>query len=122
MTDTEQADAGQDEQDGDDQGSDEVSDQGSDRGDDDVSDEGSDRGDDQGSDEVSDDRDDQAADRGDDQVSDEGRLEQLEERIEAVRGQADEALAGAFPEEEEKFEESGEVGQEDDDQTIAPPG
>ena len=92
MTDTEQADAGQDEQD---------------RDDDRDDDQGSDRGSDQGSD-----RDD----------PDEARLEQLQERIDAARGQADEALAGAFPEEEEKFEESGEVGEEDDDQTIAPPG
>ena len=88
MTDTEHADAGQDEQDRDD-----------DRDDDKGSDRGSDRDD-----------------------PDEARLEQLDERIEAVRGQADEALAGAFPEEEEKFEESGEIGEQDDDQTIAPPG
>lgn len=49
------------------------------------------------------------------------RLDQLGERIDDAREQAEDAGILDDPD-EQKFYESGEEGREEDDQTVTPPG
>jgi len=49
------------------------------------------------------------------------RLDQLDERIDKARSKAEDAGVLVDPD-EETFAESGTVGSDQDDQTIAPPG
>jgi len=49
------------------------------------------------------------------------RLDQLDERIDKARSKAEDAGVLADPD-EETFAESGTIGEDQDDQTIAPPG
>lgn len=63
-----------------------------------------------------------SADRGGADGED-ARLEELGDRIQSARSDAEEAVVGVEDQEEEKFAESGsEQSREEDDQAIAPPG
>lgn len=57
----------------------------------------------------------------DDGPSEEERIEQITERIDKARAQAEEAGVLDDAEDQEEFADSG-VTEEEDDQTIAPPG
>lgn len=51
------------------------------------------------------------------------RLAEVEEHIEEAKKLAHDAVPGMYEDEgEHRFYESGDIGREDDDQTIAPPG
>ena len=54
-------------------------------------------------------------------MTDDSRLEQVEKQIAEARKDAEDAGILEDPE-EPKFYESGEIGEEQDDQTIVPPG
>ncbi len=55
------------------------------------------------------------------EVPDEERLEQLQDDIDSARKHAEDADVLVDPD-EPRFAESGDQGEEFDDQTIAPPG
>jgi hypothetical protein len=63
---------------------------------------------------------DEGDDRGGDKPRDE-RIEQVEEHIEQAKADSDEAIHGSFYEGDQGFYSSGDT-EEEDDQTIAPPG
>ena len=69
---------------------------------------------------MSDESPDQDSDEITDQDSDD-RLDKLGERIDDARQQAEDAGILDDPE-EQRFFESGEEGEDSDDQTVAPPG
>ena len=57
----------------------------------------------------------------DNDVPDQERLQQLQDDIDSARNTAEDANVLIDPD-EPRFHESGEVGKDLDDQTVAPPG
>ena len=55
-------------------------------------------------------------------MADDERLDQLDDQIDEARRTAEDAGLIEDEDDEPRFFESGEKGEEDDDQTIAPPG
>jgi hypothetical protein len=51
------------------------------------------------------------------------RLDEVEEHIEQAKEAAQDAVPGVYEDHgDQRFYESGDIGKEEDDQTIAPPG